>query len=107
NKITKVNTGRCKIYCAIPNDIIIVTIFIIILGIILYIYCLYNETGMYFINIAFAPSLEIAVMDMYINIVKNCIIHNIIPIIKNEFVGVLPNIFMVDSATPPSPFKLE
>ena len=41
-------------------------------GIILYIYCLYNGTGIYFINVAFLPSLEIAVIDTYINIAKNC-----------------------------------
>ena len=78
-----------------------------ILGMILYIYCLYKETGIYFINTSFVPSLEIAFIDIYINILKNCIIPNITPAIKNEFIDVFPNIFIVDSAIPPSPFKLE
>ena len=45
----------------------------IILGIALYINCLYSDTGTYFINVAFNPSLETAVAETYIDILKNCI----------------------------------
>lgn len=45
-----------------------------IFGIALYINCLYNGTGTYFINVAFNPSLDTAVAETYIDILKNCII---------------------------------
>src|SRR5699024_11941081 len=92
NSAIKVITGKFKRYSAIPNVIMIVTIFIIIFGIILYIYCLYSDTGIYFINTAFSPSLEIAVIEIYINIVKNCITPKMIQAIKNVFVGICCNI---------------
>lgn len=57
-------------YLTIPNTITVENIFINMFGIILYIYCLYNGTGIYFINVAFLPSLEIAVIDTYINMAK-------------------------------------
>ena len=69
-------------YLAIANTIIFEIIIIIIFGIVLYTNWSNNFTGIYLINTAFSPSLDIAVTDMYIIIEENCVMPNIRNIIN-------------------------